>query len=132
MVDYSERGLARIFGWIGAGLLAVGGLVSIALAGIDAAIGHGLGALGYLSAGILLLVVGGLAGLFTWLGATEFRARPVTAGVLLLTIAFVGWAVVGFGPELLGIVGALLVFLAGVLYLIGPATHVASRVFAST
>lgn len=120
MTALSERRLGHSFGLLGGLLIGLGGLVSFFVGALDLAIGRPFGAFGYGAEGIVLLVVGGLALVFAHLGYRDWSGRPLTCGVLLLVTAALGWAVLGIGPNLLALLGAIFVFLAGLLYLLDP------------
>ncbi len=131
MTEISEQRLAYWFGLLGGVLIGLGGLVSLLLGTADLILGRPIGALNAAGEGVLLLVVGGLALVFAWLGHRQWSARPVPSGVMLVLVAIVGWVVVGIGASLLGLVGSLFVFFAGVLYLLDPAQR-AFRVAVAT
>lgn len=121
MAEVTEQRLGFGFGLLGGILIGLGGLVRLLLGTADLILGRPIGALNAASEGVLLLVVGGLALLFSWLGYRSWTSHPVTSGVMLVLVAVIGWIVVGVGSSLLGLVGSLFVFLAGVLYLLDPA-----------
>ena len=121
MTEVTEQRLGFGFGLLGGILIGLGGLVSLLLGTADLILGRPIGALNAASEGVLLLVVGGLALLFSWLAHRSWADHPITNGVMLMMVAVVGWVVVGIGSSLLGLVGSLFVFLAGVLYLVDPA-----------
>ncbi len=116
-----EQRLGYGFGLLGGILIGLGGLISLVLGISDMVAGRSIGALNAESEAVVLLVVGGLAAFFAWLGHREWSTRPLASGVLLVALAIVGWLVVGVGASLLALVGSLFVFLAGVLYLLEPA-----------
>ncbi len=126
MSDLTEQRLGFGFGVLGGALIALGGIVSLFVSAIDLAFGHPFGALGALSAAVVLFVVGGLAIFFAYIGHRHWNSRPLTSGVLLVVLAILGWLVVGVGGNLLGLIGSLFVFLAGVLFLLEPAKRVAN------
>jgi hypothetical protein len=123
MAEMTEQRLGFGFGLLGGVLIALGGLVSLVLGTADLILGRPIGALNAASEGILLLVVGGLALLFSWLSHHSWSGRLVTSGVMLILVAVIGWIVVGIGSSLLALIGSLFVFLAGVLYLVDPAAR---------
>jgi hypothetical protein len=128
MAEWTEQRLAYGFGLLGGGLIALGGLVSLVIGAADLALGHPYGALGAVSAAIVLLVVGGLAGFFAWMGRHDWSARPLASGIMLIVIAVIGWAVVGIDASLLALIGSLFVFLAGILFVLEPAKRAATTV----
>jgi hypothetical protein len=132
MVELTERKLGYGFGLLGGALFLLGALVSIAVGTLDLVIRHPFGALGAMSEAVVLLVVGGLALLFAYLGHRAWSDRPLVSGVLLVLLAGIGWAALGFGDNVIALVGALFVFLAGVLFLIEPTRHAVATAVASS
>jgi len=128
MAEITEQRVGYGFGLLGGVLIALGGLVALALGTADLIVGRTTGGLNTMSEAVVLLVVGGLAGFFAWLGYRRWSSRPLASGILLAVIAVLGWAVVGVGADLLALIGTLFVFLAGVLYLVEPAKKAASAV----
>ena len=116
-----EQRLGYGFGLLGGALIILGGLVSLILGLADFVTGHLIGAVNADSQAIVLFVVGGLAAFFAWLGHREWSTHPLSAGVLLVALALIGWLAVGVGANVIGLVGALLVFLAGILFVLDPA-----------
>jgi hypothetical protein len=131
MVELTERRLGYGFGLLGGGLILVGALLSLAVGTVDLVARHPYGALGALSGAVILLVVGGLALFFAYVGHGAWRDRPLASGILLVLLAGIGWLVLGLGANVVALVGALFVFLAGVLYLIEPTRHAISTAVAS-
>jgi hypothetical protein len=132
MTDNPEQRLGFGFGLLGGILVALGGLVSLVVGMSDLVLGHSLAAVNAESAAVVLFVVGGLAAFFAWLGHRAWSGRPLTSGLLLVVLALIGWLVMGFGSNVLALVGSLFVFLAGILYLVDPAKRVVSSATAST
>jgi len=120
MSTITERSLGFGFGLLGGALIALAGLVSLVVGTVDLATGRSFSALNAGSEGIVLLIVGALAIFFAYLAHRPWRDQPVVSGVLLVVLATIGWGILGLGVNVLGLVGALFVFLAGVLYLVGP------------
>jgi hypothetical protein len=120
MSTITERSLGFGFGLLGGALIALAGLVSLVVGTVDLATGRSFSALNAGSEGIVLLIVGALAIFFAYLAHRPWRDQPVVSGILLVVLATIGWGVLGLGVNVLGLVGALFVFLAGVLYLVGP------------
>jgi hypothetical protein len=120
MATWTEQRLGHGFGLLGGLLIGIAGLLSLVASAVFLVLGRPFGALGYGAEGVLLLVIGGLAALFAHLGYRSWRGHPLSGGVLLIVTAVLAWAVVGLGPNVLAILGALFVFLGGVLYLLGP------------
>lgn len=132
MVELTERRLGYGFGLLGGALFLVGALVSVVSGTLDFVVRHPFGALGAMSQAVVLFVVGGLALFFAYLGHRTWSDRPLVSGVLLVLVAGVGWIVLGLGANVIALVGALFVFLAGVLYLIEPTRHAVSAAVASS
>ena len=120
MAELTEQKLGYWFGVLGGGLLLVGALVSFLVGIVDLAAGRAFGAIDAWSATVLLGIVGGLSMLFARLAYRSWNNRPLSGGILLIVVAVVGWAALGLGANVLALVGALFVFLAGVLFLIEP------------
>jgi len=121
MSDLTERKLGWGFGLLGGLLIVAGALVSAFVGTLDLAMGRFSGAFGAGTEAVLLLVVGALALFFAYLAHRTWSDRPIVAGVLLVVIAAIGWGVTGFGGSILALLGALFVFLAGLLFLLQPA-----------
>ncbi len=128
MADLTEQRLGYGFGLLGGLLIAIGGLVSLAVGTADLVLGRSLGALSAGSEAVVLFVVGGLAIFFAWLGHRDWSSRPLASGILLVVMAFLAWVVVGVGANLVALIGSLFVFLAGVLFLIEPAKKAVNTV----
>jgi hypothetical protein len=126
MSEYPWKRLGHLFGWLGGGLLALGALIALVFGTVGLALGHPLAAVDAVSAAFVLLVVGGLAIVFASLGRREGIDGSAVSGVLLVVLALVGWAMLGLGANVVALIGALFVFLAGLLYLVGPASKVVS------
>jgi hypothetical protein len=131
MVELTERRLGYGFGLLGGGLILLGALLSVVTGAIDLVARHPFGALGAMSGAVVLFVVGGLALFFAYLGHGAWRDRPLASGILLVLLAGVGWLVLGLGGNVIALIGALFVFLAGVLMLIEPTRHAVSAAVAS-
>lgn len=120
MVDITERRLGFGFGLLGGGLFVLAALIGLMTSVLDAATGHATSALNAGSSAIALFVIGGLALLFAYLAHRNWSNRPIVSGVLLVVIAALGWGVLGFGANVIALIGAIFVFLAGVLFLVEP------------
>jgi len=131
MENTTERTLGHLFGLVGGLLVVVGGVVALVFGAADLALGHWAGAAGAVSGAIVLFVVGALILLFSHLGEHDWKDRAATTGVLLVVLAVIGWAVLGLGSNVVALVGGLLAFVAGILYLIEPTKHAASALVAS-
>ncbi|MCI4364058.1 MAG: hypothetical protein L3K13_07155 [Thermoplasmata archaeon] len=131
MVSLTESRLGYVFGLLGGGLVLLGGLVSLLVGFVDLVVGHPFGAISSASLAVVLFVVGALAMFFAWIGQHDWRERPFASGVLLVVLAVVGWAFLGLGANVVALVGALFVFLGGVLFLVEPAKRMAIAVTAA-
>lgn len=121
MADLTERTLGYGFGLLGGLLLLVGAVVALALGVADLVAGRALGVIDAWSESVVLLVIGGLALFFAYLGQHTWRERGYASGTMLVIVAVLGWAVLGLGANLVALIGAIFVFLAGILYLLEPA-----------
>ncbi|HEV8049252.1 MAG TPA: hypothetical protein VGP88_01530 [Thermoplasmata archaeon] len=124
MSEIVWKRLGHLFGWLGGALIGLGALVALIFGTVVLAFGHPLAAIGAISTALVLFVVAVLAIVFASLGWREGTEGSSVAGVLLVILAVVGWATLGLGANVLALIGALFVFLAGVLYLIEPARKV--------
>lgn len=120
MSNLTERNLGFGFGLLGGGLVVLAGLVSLVVGAVDLAMGRLFGAMSAGTEGVVLLVIGGLALLFAYLAHRAWKDRPIVGGVLLVVIAALGWGVLGLGANVIALVGAIFVFLSGVLFLVEP------------
>jgi hypothetical protein len=120
MANLTERTLGFGFGLLGGGLIVLAAIVSLVVGAVDLVTGRTFGALSAGTEAVVLFVVGALALLFAYLAHRSWKDRPIVSGVLLVVIAAVGWGVLGFGGSVIALIGAIFVFLAGVLYLLVP------------
>ena len=98
--------------------MLVGALIGLAVAVSDLVSARG----GAFAAGTEAAALALLALFFAYLGRRAGGNQPLTTGVLLLVIAVIARATLGPGMDVVARLGAILVFLAGVLYLIEPVT----------
>ncbi|HYK93031.1 MAG TPA: hypothetical protein VEY07_03190 [Thermoplasmata archaeon] len=131
MADLTERTLGYGFGLLGGLLLLIGGILAMVMGAVDLAVSRPIGTIDAWSEAVILFVVGGLALFFSYLGAHAWKERALASGILLLLVALIGWAVLGIGSNLVALVGAIFVFLSGVLYLLEPAKRVVHEVVAA-
>ena len=124
MSETSWKGLGHLFAWLGAGLFALGAVVALAFGTVLGALGHPFAAIDAAGTALVLFVVAALAVVFASLGRREGTDGSAVAGVLLIVVSVVGWAMLGLGANVLAFLGALFVFLAGLLYLVDPARKV--------
>jgi len=118
MPGWDGRGLALIFGILGALILVVGGVIDFVGGFVFLALGLGGHALGAWYRSVVYVVVGLLMGFFAILGRRGERDRAVAAGVVLVVLAVVGWFGLGFGGEVLALLAALFGLISGILYLV--------------
>src|SRR5208282_2648751 len=121
MSDLTELRLGWGFSLLGGVLIMVGAVVSALVGTDDLAMGRFAGALGAGSEAILLFVVGALTLFVGYLAHRTWNDEPIVAGILLVVIAEIGWGVASLGSDFFGLLGALFVFLAGLLFLLPPA-----------
>lgn len=114
--------MAHGFGLVGGILLFAAALVSAIVAIGDYAAGHPTPT-GPITASVILFVLGGLVLFFAYLGQGAWRDRPITTGILLVVLGAISWGVFGLGANVIALVGAILILVAGILYLIEPATN---------
>jgi hypothetical protein len=131
MVELTERRLGFGFGLLGGVMILLGALVSVVVGTVDLVARHPYGALGAVSAALILAVVGGLALFFAYLGHREWSGRPLATGILLVVVAVIGWAVLGLAGNVITLIGVIFVLLAGVLFLIEPTRNAVSTAVAS-
>jgi hypothetical protein len=132
MENTTERAIGHLFGLIGGLLIALGGLVALALGFTDLVLGRLFGGAGALGEAVVLFVVGGLVLLFAHLGEHAWKERPIATGAMLVVLAVIGWAVLGLDGNVVALVGGIFALLAGVLYLIEPAQHAATKIATAT
>ncbi len=120
MSELSEQRVGTLIGYLGAALFGIGAIVALLSGAVALAGGRVFGAMGLWTERVLLLVVAGLAAFFVWLARHDWQARPASSGIMLVLVSLISAVVLGFGANLLGLVGAVLVFLAGALCLVQP------------
>ena len=113
----NER-FAFLLGALAAILLVLAGLIDLVGGFVFLAFGLGGHALGDWSRSVLDVVVGIVVGVFTAVGRAGGSDRTLTAGVVLVVLAVVGWFGLGFGGSILELLAALFALLAGILYLL--------------
>jgi hypothetical protein len=118
MTDPGDRRIAFIFGILGAALLGVEALVALIEGVVYFAIRHVPHGFGSLEQAVLLLVMALLVGFFASVGSLRGGDRTLAAGVVLIVLAVVGWAVLGFGGAVLSLVGSILVLISGIVFLV--------------
>ncbi len=121
MSDLTERKLGWGFGLLGGVLLVAAAIVGALIGTFDLVTGRLNGALNAGTEAVLLLAIGALALLFSYLAYRPWKEHPITAGILLVVVAAIGWGVLGLGGSVIALLGALCMFLAGLLFLLQPA-----------
>jgi hypothetical protein len=121
MSDLTERKLGWGFGLLGGGLLVLAAIVVAVIGTADLVTGRPMSAANAGAEAVLLLAVGALGLFFSYMAYRPWKDHPITAGILLVVIAAVGWGVLGLGGSVIALLGALCVFLAGLLFLLQPA-----------
>ena len=119
MAEPEFRNIAFLMGLLGALLLILAAVVDFVGGIIFLALNHATYALvGAWAHSVIFAVVGVVIGLFAVIGRSSSRDGRVGSGVVLVVLAVVGWFGLGFGGELLALLGALFTLLAGILYLV--------------
>ncbi len=121
MSDLTERKLGWGFGLLGGVLLVAAAIVGALIGTFDLVTGRLNGALNAGTEAVLLLAIGALALLFSYLAYRPWKEHPITASILLVVVAAIGWGVLGLGGSVIALLGALCMFLAGLLFLLQPA-----------
>jgi hypothetical protein len=113
-----DRRIASLFGFLGAALLIVEGLLDLLSGVVYFAVGHGGRAFGVFDQGLIFVVVGLIVGFFAAIGRREGDERSVVTGAVLLVVALVGWIALGFGSGVLALLGTVCLLIAGVVFLL--------------
>src|SRR5580658_4281468 len=117
MRDWSEERVGFALGIAGGLAFLLGALLALVTGSLDVVTGRLVGGLTAGSDALILLALGTLSLLFASLGYHAWRGRPFSAALLLLLVAVLAVSVSGPGMGALPLIGAMLVGLAGVLYL---------------
>ena len=112
------RGLAFLFGVLGALVLILAGVVDFVGGFVFLALGLGSHALSAWVRSVVYVVVGLMFGVFAAIGRSGGEDRKVAAGVILVVLSIVGWFGLGFGGELLALLAALFALISGLLFLV--------------
>ncbi len=118
MSAQGDRRIASIFGFLGAAFLGVEGLVSLLLGVVYLTVGRGGRAFGAFDEALLLLAVALVVGFFAALGNSRGSERSLGVGVVLVVLAVVGWAVLGFGSGVLALLGTVMVLVSGIVFMV--------------
>ncbi|MCI4364806.1 MAG: hypothetical protein L3K10_01900 [Thermoplasmata archaeon] len=103
---------------MGAVLIALEGLVDLLKGVVFLVLGRPWIAVGAFSQAVLFVILGLILGGFTIYGRAAGGDRSLAAGVVLIVVSLLGLAVLGFTEGLLVLLGAVLVLIAGVLFLV--------------
>jgi hypothetical protein len=118
MAAADDRRIAFILGVIGALLLLLAALLHFVV-GVGLLItGAPHSAAGSLGSSVVDVVVALLIGFFAVLGRGRGGDRSLAAGIVLIVLAVIGWAALGFGGDLLALLAAIFTLLSGVLFLV--------------
>ncbi|HXQ94914.1 MAG TPA: hypothetical protein VN864_07115 [Thermoplasmata archaeon] len=131
MTIWNEEKVGYALGLVGGVLFLLAAAVTWLTGSVDLVLGRTYGAFNAWSDALVLAVLGGLAILFSHLGYTVWRERALSAAVLLIVVAFLAAVVLAPGMGVLAVLGAVLVALAGVLYLLEPMKRAAHTVVAA-
>jgi hypothetical protein len=124
----TERTLGHVLALVGGVLIGLGAIVAFLFGSAELLLGHRVLGAGAIAESIILLVMAALVLVFAHMGEHTWKDRPLTTGVVLLVLALAGWVGLGVGSNAVSLLGALLVVIAGVLYLIEPTHRAVSSV----
>lgn len=113
-----DRRIGLVFGVLGSALIVLDGILRIIAGAILLAIGHTRNVVGTWDNAFLLIAVGLITGFFSLYGRSGPRDRGLAAGAILIVLSLVGWFALGFGHELLALLGAILILVGGILFLV--------------
>jgi len=128
MAHWTEERIAFGLGLLGGLVFLLAAFLALIIGSVDLASDRLNGTLAAGSQALLLAALGALGGLFAYLGYHEWRDRPFSAALLLILVAVIGVMIGGPGTGALPLVGAMLVGLAGILYLLEPMKRAARYV----
>ncbi|HTW77038.1 MAG TPA: hypothetical protein VMG14_04650 [Thermoplasmata archaeon] len=118
MAAADDRRIGFLFGVLAAVLLLVAALLSLIVGIAFLVTGAFHPAAGSIGASVIEVVVALLIGFFAFLGRGRGGDRSVTAGIVLIVLAVVGWLALGFGGSLLAILASIFALIAGVLFVL--------------
>lgn len=113
-----DRRLGLVFGLLGSLLILLDGALRAIGGAILVALGHGHGVLGTWDHAFLLMAIGLITGFLSVYGRSGVRDRGLAAGAALIVLAVLGWFALGFGNEILALLGTILVLIGGILYVV--------------
>lgn len=114
-----NRRIAFLFGVLGAVLLVASGLIDFIGGFVFLALGSGGPAIAAWGRSVVDVVLGLIVGALSLLGRTGPNDRALTAGVVLVVIAIVGWFGLGLANGVLAILAALFCLIGGLIFLVG-------------
>lgn len=117
-MEHGDRAVAALFGLLGAVLIALEGLLDLVRSVIYLAVGRGGHSYQPFDQGVIFLVLGLIIAVFSILGVQRHQERTAVAGAVLIVVAVFGWVTLGLGSGLLAILGAILVMVGGVVFLV--------------
>ncbi len=118
MPEHGGRGLGLLFGALGGALIVLEGLIDFVKGAFFLAVGRPYLGLGALGASVLFVVLGLVLIMFAFLGSVRQQDRALAAGVVMVVVALLGILLLGFANGLLGLLGAIFVLIAGLLYVV--------------
>lgn len=118
MAEGENRGIAFLFGILGALLLIVAGAIDFVGGFVFLVVGSGGHALGAWGRSVIDVVVGLLVGVFAVFGRSGDRDRTVVSGAVLVVLAFAGWFALGLGGNLIALFGVLFALISGIIFLV--------------
>jgi hypothetical protein len=111
-------GVGLLFGLLGALLIVLEGLWDLVLGAVILAFGHVGFAFGTWSQGLVFVLLGLVLGGFALFGRSRGGDRSLAAGVVMVVVPVLGFALLGFLDGVLVLVGAVFVLIGGLLYLV--------------
>jgi hypothetical protein len=118
MSSDGDRRLAFVFGVLGALFLVLASVLRFFLGVVFLATGHGYIGVGAIGQSIIYLVVGLLVGLFALFGRRRGSDQALTAGIVLIVLAILGWFFLGFGGSILALLGSVFALIAGIVFVV--------------
>ena len=107
-----------MLGLLGAALLALDALIDLVRGVVYLAVGRGFRAFGPFDEALVFLVVAAVVAFFSTLGGMRREDRSLLAGAVLVVVAIAGWLALGFAAGVLPLLAALLILIAGVVFLV--------------
>ena len=114
----ADRRLGLVFGMLGSLLIILDGILRAIGGALLLVFGHGRSALGTWDQALVLVAVGLITGFLSIYGRSGPRDRGLAAGVALTVLSVLSWFALGFGSELLSLLGVVLLLIGGILFLV--------------